>query len=326
MPWQNVFAAIFQAGNTVVINGSGLFIYNGDPGPGNLLLAVLPIPRGTNPPPFYDPYGNYVPSGLTIYSASGPVAPNYFLGIGPYGMQLESCPQGQGPANAWNPYAYFVNQFGMWRLNPGRLNLLETSLPTDIGAGSDNLFADTSGRPCWYTGGNNLPANIWQLQRTQTDTTVITVPGTSTIPALFTKAYPTDPVNAIVAGTIYVLKAYVQGNTALTNIVISANLGGTLVTLATINGNFTGSLVSGAAFFGWVELEVMILGSVTARVRVSGMLGSGTIQSSSTSVTFASTSTSQVLPQPTMGLAVNFASSNAAAQLVCPGSTFMRRS
>jgi len=61
MPWQNVFAAVLQAGNTVVINSQGQFIYNGIPTLGNLVASLAPT-GGT------DAYGNTYFAGLCSYS------------------------------------------------------------------------------------------------------------------------------------------------------------------------------------------------------------------------------------------------------------------
>lgn len=64
MGWQNVFAAIFQAGNRIIINGNGFFIYNGTPAFGNLLAAFVPEN-------YTDQYGNVVPfQGLQIWDPS----------------------------------------------------------------------------------------------------------------------------------------------------------------------------------------------------------------------------------------------------------------
>ena len=53
----NPVAQLFQAGNTVLIDPSGLFIYAGTPAPGNLLFAAAPA-GGT------DAYGNVYAAGL----------------------------------------------------------------------------------------------------------------------------------------------------------------------------------------------------------------------------------------------------------------------
>jgi len=60
MPWQNVFAAVLQAGNTVVINSQGQFVYNGLPTLGNLVASLAPA-GGT------DAYGNTFFAGLCSY-------------------------------------------------------------------------------------------------------------------------------------------------------------------------------------------------------------------------------------------------------------------
>jgi hypothetical protein len=63
MPWETVIATVFQAGNRVVINGAGFFVYAGAPTLGNL-LATIANAGGV------DQFGNtYVP-GITIYNGS----------------------------------------------------------------------------------------------------------------------------------------------------------------------------------------------------------------------------------------------------------------
>jgi hypothetical protein len=60
MPWETVIATVFQAGNLVVINPAGLFIYNGSPTLGNLLFSITNA-DGT------DPYGNVYFKTATLY-------------------------------------------------------------------------------------------------------------------------------------------------------------------------------------------------------------------------------------------------------------------
>ena len=57
--FDNPVAVTFQAGSTVSITGTGLFIYNGTPTAGNLVM-VLALDAGT------DSYGNTWPPGITI--------------------------------------------------------------------------------------------------------------------------------------------------------------------------------------------------------------------------------------------------------------------
>lgn len=61
MPWQNPpIASIFQAGNRVILNTHGLFVYNGAPVLGNLIASVT-FASGT------DPFGNLYNAGLNSY-------------------------------------------------------------------------------------------------------------------------------------------------------------------------------------------------------------------------------------------------------------------
>jgi hypothetical protein len=61
MGWQAFVAPFIQAGNTIILNGSGLFIYNGTPALGNLVYSSAPV-AGT------DPYGNVYQQDPTVYN------------------------------------------------------------------------------------------------------------------------------------------------------------------------------------------------------------------------------------------------------------------
>jgi hypothetical protein len=63
MGWQNAFAVVFQAGNTI-INPNGEFIYFPDPGTGNL-VASSTAAAGT------DEFGNPYQAGDTVYGTGG---------------------------------------------------------------------------------------------------------------------------------------------------------------------------------------------------------------------------------------------------------------
>lgn len=80
--FRNALAIIFQAGNRVIINGNGLFVYNGVPTLGNLIISETAT-AGT------DPFGNVYKQGVTVYNggqsvelqATGGVAlQNFFSG------------------------------------------------------------------------------------------------------------------------------------------------------------------------------------------------------------------------------------------------------
>lgn len=59
MGWQTVVAAIFQAGNEVLINSQGLFVYNGPAALGNLIVSAAPVAG-------VDAKGNAFPKGLSV--------------------------------------------------------------------------------------------------------------------------------------------------------------------------------------------------------------------------------------------------------------------
>lgn len=61
MGWQGIVAPFVQAGNTIVLNSQGEFIYNGPPALGNLVYSSAPT-AGT------DPYGNVFQKDPTVYN------------------------------------------------------------------------------------------------------------------------------------------------------------------------------------------------------------------------------------------------------------------
>src|SRR5690349_13366104 len=64
MGWETEAIPILIAGNTIIVNSSGLFMYNGKPAANNLLLAESPTD-------FTDPYGNTGFAGLNVYTPFG---------------------------------------------------------------------------------------------------------------------------------------------------------------------------------------------------------------------------------------------------------------
>lgn len=63
--WTVEVVPLLIAGNTTVINSSGLFVYNGTPAAGTLLMSVAPA-AGT------DPYGNTYPQGEQLGVSAAP--------------------------------------------------------------------------------------------------------------------------------------------------------------------------------------------------------------------------------------------------------------
>jgi hypothetical protein len=87
-------ATVFQAGNTIVINSAGEFVYSGVPGAGNLVASIAPGP-GT------DPYGNAYLAGFASYFGTNTIQMNAgeldfllssalqaFIGTVAHGIQL----------------------------------------------------------------------------------------------------------------------------------------------------------------------------------------------------------------------------------------------
>jgi hypothetical protein len=100
MGWQSAVAVLFQAGNRVVINPSGIFIYNGAPALGNL-IGYWTETSGT------DPYGNVFIEALSIGSPTGG------------SPQVQIIPSAGGPGSpaavqfTLSPLSFFSNQPNM---------------------------------------------------------------------------------------------------------------------------------------------------------------------------------------------------------------------
>lgn len=105
MGWQTVIATVFQAGNRVVINSSGLFIYNGAPTLGNL-VGYWTVKSGT------DKFGNPFIQGLSV-GAPGNSTP-----------QVQIIPSSGGPGSqaaiqfTLSPLSFFSNQPNIQGLSP----------------------------------------------------------------------------------------------------------------------------------------------------------------------------------------------------------------
>jgi hypothetical protein len=79
MPWQSVSAIILHAGNTI-INPDGMFVYDGPPAAGNLIMSVNGTVGGGT-----DPYGNNFVFGLGVYDNAGGFFTQYGAGFVTFG-------------------------------------------------------------------------------------------------------------------------------------------------------------------------------------------------------------------------------------------------
>jgi hypothetical protein len=70
MGWQNIFAAVFQAGNRIILNTKGLFVYNGTPRLNNLVASIVTF---TQP----DGFGNTAEANIAVYGPSSAVNTAY---------------------------------------------------------------------------------------------------------------------------------------------------------------------------------------------------------------------------------------------------------
>lgn len=116
MGWQTVIATVFQAGNRVVINSSGLFIYNGPPASGNL-VGYWTTTAGV------DQFGNTFIQGLSVGSPTSSTP------------QVQIIPSAGGPGSqaaiqfTLSPLSFFSNQPNIQALSPSSQGELIISGP-----------------------------------------------------------------------------------------------------------------------------------------------------------------------------------------------------
>lgn len=140
MGWQTAIATIFQAGNRVVINANGLFIYNGPPALGNL-IGYWTENAGT------DQYGNLFIEGLSVGAptSSSP--------------QVQIIPSAGGPGSqaaiqfTLSPLSFFSNQPNIQALSPSSSGELIISGPALAATGFRDFVDDT-----YYSYAGSTPA------------------------------------------------------------------------------------------------------------------------------------------------------------------------
>jgi hypothetical protein len=279
MGWQNVFAAVFQAGNTVIINGNGMTVYNGAPAAGNLVASISP----TN---YTDPYGNAVLSGETVYSGFGTLSSNYAVQIGPLGIAQYDCPAGESSYTIRGSFLIPQNNpRTSWSLDPGSLILGSEPNPTaDIAGLLHVIFqSDSNGRPLWFVGGNPLTA-LWNLDRSQTDSTQISIPSGSPVSSL-TKTYTADKVNGNIVGSTYTIRTHFNGVWEQQGLNFFALIGTTSNHIADIAALFVPGVALGDTIEGWLELSVVMVAATTCKAHITGSISDVTIAGGSSNVT-----------------------------------------
>jgi hypothetical protein len=224
----NPVAALFQAGNTIVINASGLFIYQGAPAAGNLIGSWATSP-GT------DPYGNPFAGGLSV---GGPGAAQVQLipdsGTGAAALAL--------PSNAGDEA--IVPSVSGGTLNPGAASAQPYLAVTGPANSSDPALANFTLTVTAAADDGSAPAQVMLTDSYGNDYLVLAAPGG--VPA------------AAIGGTLSAGGALVTGapvtvflNGALVTYGISA--GGQIAQTYTSNGDvFTGP--AGVATLDKVEV------------------------------------------------------------------------
>lgn len=331
MGWQNVFAAVLQAGDTTIIDSNGTRVYNGTPAAGNLIYSVNSRPFPPDPS-YMDPFGNLVMPNETLYTGLGPTAANEAYNINGYGIStVYTNPAGQG--NNYTEGASFGPPepgSNIWSFQPGALYLTETPLPNDQGQGADVIYAEpVAGRPVWFTGGN--PVGLLSfLDRTQTDGSHIMLPNNTAANAV-THTYSFDTVGFAVAGTVYTLRTWFDGVWGNQRLRFYASIGGINTPVAVIDGVFVPAALAGDQVSGWIELQIAFTTPTAARAQLFGVIQDNSVNSGNTN-----NATGCVISSPTVietGLAggmqvrilAQFLATAAGQELDFWGSTFTRK-
>jgi hypothetical protein len=129
MGWQNIFAPIFEAGNRIILNFKGLFVYNGTPRLGNLIASIV---NTTQP----DGFGNTAEANIAVYGSSSAVNTAYAAMSASGGI-------GATPAIIFDPlnsaFATILPQVFGNNLNGNTVAEQEGAIITSGKAGSDDM-------------------------------------------------------------------------------------------------------------------------------------------------------------------------------------------
>jgi hypothetical protein len=307
-----------------------MFLYNGPPTLGNLVYSNIPLIAftGTPPPPYpFDGNGNRIFPGETVYNgaATGVATALNLLGTGEITWFISSSGQ-PGPYTqlAKQSVGGTTGQSFFW-FQPGLLILNEvTTFNPAIAGPNDALFADSAGRPAWWTNGNPVTA-ISTLTRSQSDTSVISVSNTGPVTAL-TATYTTDPVNGMTPGTVYTLKTWFNGTFQTNGLNFFATLAGVSTQLVTVSTAFASGTTAGHGIGGWLKLEIIVISASQVRVQLTGGIHDLT---QAVSATAGSIISSNVFTIPFSGgditLGANWGAATAGQAITSQGSHFTRR-
>jgi hypothetical protein len=266
-----------------------MYIYNGTPGPGTLLWAVIPFPPGVHTSDgINDPYGNHVYYGEATYTGSGPAAANTAMRVVPDGLIFYTNPSGQGQAG-YSFQAGMHSQSGEgFQFQPGNLYLAESNGRLIDPQAQSDAFYPVTGVPTWLSGGNlnaGIPSS--SLDRSQTDPNTFSI--TSTTLTALTKTYVADKVysnnGGALIGTAYTVKTWFNGRWAGQAFQVFVHVGPTNTHMVDIAGAFVPGIAAGDTVSGWLELSAIMVTATTARCQVTGAIMDNTIAGGASNVT-----------------------------------------
>jgi hypothetical protein len=277
----------FQAGNTI-ISPSGIFTYNGTPGPNNLLLSNVDAAT-------VDGFGNQVPAGLTVYSATNP---GFAQTMG-FGGDFSNYTNADGAASqqgAWLLGALFFQDALIFYSTQPFVTLGQAPpAPTALTAA---FYGNTVGTPAGLT-----PAGFaGTMALTQTVVQTFTNANNGTAAACPTL---TIPAHDAAVGTVYVIEFPFNGVFETSTLGFKPNLNGTVETTTggdTIGAGFFSA--AGTAFAGNIRLRMAVTSATSVDLFLDGSIGNSSTRASGTNGT-ATPLNSQVT-----GVAFNPAVSN----------------
>jgi hypothetical protein len=322
MPWQNVFAAFFQAGNTIVINSGGEYIYNGTPAAGNLLASVTPTAgedeEGNPTVPVIAVYSGFTNGSLALALNGNSVVFYEMIG-GVWANVSAIFWQVSSDAVIVNSSLVVEGMSGNTEFF-GPVNLANLATPTPK-TGASAIYSNVNGTVSAVTNGE--VAGAIPIESTDGGG----ASGNVTTPTLITATYDLD--NILVPDSTYTLKCWFNGTWGAQIMTIYADISGTSTALATIGAVFATGTASGDAVNGWIEVVVYVASTSTCRIAVSGAIHDQTVNANnSTAATAAISGTVMtgvaIAGTDTLGIAVKFAASAAGQTIQSEFAKFTR--
>jgi hypothetical protein len=322
------------------IPGSGLFLYNGVPGPGTLLASVTESTA--------DPFGNTTqPGGFVVYDGAAYIEMHVNTGAGAPALEMVTGVASEADHAALYTFPNdvgLVNEIiGTFLIGPGSsfdglqaaINLASSAANgSEIAVGTLGMIKsgvftnwatwDTSGFQSISPGGGT-----WQANGTQTDAT--SHPQTNIVTTSFgnvTAAW-TIPASDANVGTVYEVEMPFTGVHEGIQLNVGINFAGTFTNVAPVSASW---ITTGHSYVGSLRLKLTCTATGSSagafNVDIDGTAGdSGVARAPATSLALnghTSLSSVNTTAAHAFAVAVNWNSSNASQSLTGLGSVYRR--